>query len=341
MSETNTGHRPEEREQLSSFFKGLRETRKLPHDPDTVQKAIIIGLMTIAPTEVRNSGILTDPHRLAAIDAITAYQVGLNDKMDFEGSNRTDIDDIVEEARQLEIMGETKLKEALAALPETTRMPIEANLAEAIKEIEHTESWIRNKRDNNDVTFQDSEAYRNIVNAISNVAISSVLFGPEKLKDRTQPIEEPLEIDKISDKYSWILGSNPSSEVDRVIMIMHNVGMIAQIVDDWHDRDIDTALSIPTVATTALDSANGDASLAKAFLWRRMDDYKGKARELGLSKIGTESVTRIVSYGKFGANFLVQRGRGSEKIRDFVNKHHGHIREDRWMRGELDLKTTE
>src|ERR1035437_5588556 len=110
---------PNEREQVINFARARRKLSEAPYKPGYMQKGIILGLMTVLPNEVKSSGILNNPQRMAVVDAFVAYQVRANDRLDFEGAGRNDIGSIIDEAKQKEQLYRGKLDVALQALPES------------------------------------------------------------------------------------------------------------------------------------------------------------------------------------------------------------------------------
>jgi hypothetical protein len=323
------GKLPSEFRQIGNFLNAKSKLKNVPNLRGS-QTTILLGLMTIIPEEVKLSGILENPQRLAVIGAIVNYQIALNDRLDFEGAKRTDISDLMQEARNREVSARTKLDTMLINLPEAESKQAKDGIDVAVGEIEFTEKWIREKR--------DIDRYRNLVNAALNVATISVLFSREKLPLQEQiGNNENTTIEDLADKYAWVMGDNPSNNVERAVMIMHNVVMAAQIVDDWHGRNIDELLNIPSYASGALKMADGDKKTAKAVLNRKRSEYKAKARALGLGTIATEGPIMLTSILSGAYSFLVKRARSSELLRKKLNYRFA-LRETGFMSGKLDKK---
>lgn len=286
---------PGEFKQIKNFLDAKKRLKDVPNRRGP-QTTILLGLMTIIPEEVKSSGILENQQRLAAIGAIVNYSISLNDRLDFEGAKRTDISDLMQEAKNREVSTRAKLDAVLTNLPEAESKQVKDSIDVAVEEIEFTEKWIREKRDNNTISFSDIDRYRNLVNAIINVATTSVIFGRENLSPQKQIVNNKnITIEDLADKYAWVMGDNPSNNVARAVMIMHNVAMAAQIVDDWSGRVIDELLNIPSYASGALRMTDNDKLAAKVILNRKRNEHKAKARALGLGTIATEGPIMLTS----------------------------------------------
>jgi len=329
---------PNEREQLVNFTRARRALSEAPYKPGYLQKGIILGLMTVLPDEVKSSGILNNPQRMAAVDAFGAYQVRANDRLDFEGAGRSDIGNIIDEARQKERLSRFKLDVVLQALPEGDRSQVAEIIDTSLQEVEVVEKWIREKRDSKTLDFTAIDIYRNTVNAIENTSTTAMVLGPSRLSSHTLPIpEQQRDIQSILDKYAWVLGNHPATSAERAVMIMHNLSMAAQVIDDLRGQKIDNLLDIPTYASGAKRLTGGDRKAARAILNAKIVAYKAKARELGLGKLATEGSLGIVSTFETVGALVTRKARSSDLMRRLVGKHL-FLRELKYVDGELDIK---
>jgi len=331
---------PNEREQVINFARARRKLSEVPYKPGHMQKGIILGLMTVLPGEIKSSGILNNPQRMAVVDAFVAYQVRANDRLDFEGAGRNDIGNIIDEARQEERLSRFKLDVILQALPDGDRSQVAEVIDTSLQEVEVVERWIRERRDSGTLDFTAIDIYRNTVNAIENVSTTAMVLGPGRLASHIQPIpEEQRDIQSILDKYAWVLGNHPATPAERAVMIMHNISMAVQIIDDLSGQRIDALLRIPTYASGARALTSGDRKAARAILNGKIAAYKAKARELGLGKLATEGALGVMSVAEKVGALLTRKARNSERGRRLAEKHFPYLRETKYITGQLDKRT--
>lgn len=333
---------PGERQQLANFARARRKLSEAPYKPHLMQKGIILGLMTVLPGEIKSSGILNNPQRMAVVDALVAYQARVNDRLDFEGSGRSDIAEITKESKQVETDYRQKLEHALSGLSEEKRGKTIEIIDSSVHEVEAVEQWIREKRDVNDLNFSNVDIYRNIVNAISNVTITAVMLGPERFSSHLDPIPADwLDVQSIIDKYAWVSGNHPATSAERAVMIMHNVAMVSQIIDDIYGDHIDKLLNIPTCFSAALAMTGGDRKTAKRFLHQEADRYKEKAHELGLGKLAIKAPMMFMSAMERVNASVTRSARSNKSLRGLMIKRYPdqYLREKRFIEGKLDTKT--
>lgn len=325
--------------QIKNFLKARKEVAHARDKPIDLRRKILLGLMTVIPEEIKLSGILENPQRMAVALGILDYQFGLNDRIDFEGAGRTDISVLIEEARNREASAREKLNIVLLYLPETESVQIIDGINTAVQEIEFVEKWIREKRDNNTVGFSDVDRYRNLVNAINNVMVTSTVLGKEKLSHTKRVVNKDTTIDEIEEKYSWVMGDNPLNNEERAVMIMHNMAMAVQIVDDWQGKHIDELLNIPSYASGALKMADGDIKAAKGIIDIKKDEYKAKARVLGLGKVAANGSFMYFANLIGAYSFLTKKARHVGFLRQTLNKG-ALLREASFMQGKLEKPVT-
>lgn len=319
---------PRELQQIKSASLALREIVTSPYKPRRAQSLIIIGFSSVIPEQVKASGILNNPQRIAVVDAVEQYMVALNDRVDYEGSGRDDIPDLIKETKDTEVSKKMELDRALADLPEEEQQRARENIETAAMEIEFVEDWIRKKRDTNNVTFNDVDIYRNITNAISNVALSSVIFGPGSLTDRVKQIKG-MDVQSIIDKYAWVTGRHPQNEIEKGVMIAHNIAMAVQIIDDWKGRDIDKLLNASSYAVAVLRSVGDIESIAKVWLYDEKDKYIERARGLGIGKIATDVPLTFAAILELVHNKIAKSGRKHTWVRrQFANRNMGKREQD-------------
>ena len=297
MSEFTTP-KPQEVSQIKNFVKGGNEIRGLGPESGKKLKFLLLGLHTIVPQELQESGILNNKPHAAAVSSLLDYQVSLNDVMDFKGMKEP-TPDLVNLANEREQVSRDKFDKSLEVLPEDKRGFIEEVSENAIREVTFIETWIRNVRDNQRATFNDVDLYRKLVNAVSTVCDVATIFGPEKFAGKLNTIpEKELTMQSIIDKYAWVFSTSPNDEIERATMIAFNTTMDVQVADDWQDRDIDEAMSIPSYGTAAIlryESDEPGKKEAKRFLKQIKDDYRNKAKELGLGKISADGLSKAMS----------------------------------------------
>jgi len=311
---------PGEVQQVSNFFKGRQEIRKarVEYKPRAIQAGILYGLETLVPSEVKASAILHNPDRMRVVDSLLAYQVRMNDRIDFANAGRSDIADLRSESVRLEAEAKSKLDSDLTKLnsPET-KILIES----AIKEVEVVESYIASRR--MQLSFDDVEKYRNVVNAVSNCVVTAAVLGPQFLPGRLETLpQERLNWQGIYDKYKWAFGSEPANNVERTIMIMHNLGMAGQIDDDWFGRHIDEALGIYSYADAALDEKHHNEVEAHEFLDGIRKAYLDQAKRLGLSPMGIKMIDGVQRRLQKTMNWFTRKARFSQnpKVQHFIRE---------------------
>lgn len=327
--------------QVLNYNRGRHILKDMDYKPKTMQRGIIHGLLTIAPDIVENYKILEDKERLVATDALIKYQIGINDRIDFEGSNRPDLDDLTQITKQEEQDRHSAFQEAIQKLPENDRKLIEQQAETALQEVEIVEEWIRKKRDTYPVSFQDMNHYRNTVNAISEVQVMSMMLGPDVLAARLPTATGKMEIQDIMDKYAWLSGRSSQNSIEQAMMIMHNIAMSSQVVDDWNDRKIDGLLNTPSFASAAFKMLDGDEEQAGIYLKTVQQNYQGRAQFLGLGKVPSSGITQLFNVFAKAKSVRAEiahqtRGRNykyfSPKSRLFG------FREEMYTQGKLDRK---
>lgn len=241
---------------------------------------VVKGLYTIVPEEVKSSGFTESKEKVSVANALLNYQVWLNDRIDFTQSGRKDIGDIIGYLKTEEEESRSRLRKTLEQLgsDETNAL-----ISTTIKEIELAESHFH--LFNREPSFDDTERYRNLVNAISNYALSALILGEDKFADKRVGSEEPKTWDELHQKYSWIMNSEYSNDSQRAVIIMHKLAMAAQIYDDWKGQHIDRQLGIESFATAALREKGGNKKEAEQFLLSVKDAYEREARELGIGLV--------------------------------------------------------
>lgn len=275
--------------QIKNFLKGRSEIKhsQTEYKPRAIQSGILYGLETLIPQEIKSSGILQNQDRLRMVDDLLAYQVRMNDRIDFTYSGRNDIADIKAECVNQETQAKINLDLSLGTInsPE-----IKTIILNSFKEVEVIEQYIHFKRGR--LSFDEVEKYRNLVNAISNCAVTASILGPQsKLLERLKPLSsEDLTWQGIYKKYAWVFDDNSSNNVEKTIMIMHNLGMAGQIDDDWYGKHIDRTLGIDSLANAAMEEKQQNQSQAKEFLDGIKKAYLDKTESLGLSSLGIKII---------------------------------------------------
>jgi hypothetical protein len=130
------------------------------------------------------------------------------------------------------------------------------------------------------------------------------------------------------------MSTTPSTELERALMIMHNITMVAQVMDDTVGRDIDQQLNIPSYGYAAQRISDGDKKIAKQYLRDTKRHYKSKVRDLGLGNVGRRSTFNLLrGVLEIGA-FALQRGKTNDRVRNSLIKKMP-IREKMYLEGTL------
>lgn len=305
--------------QIQNFLKATGEIKaaNLEYKTGGIQSGILYGLKTLIPHEVNISGILINPDRRRMVDDLLAFQVRLNDRIDFANVHRQEIAKFTQEA----ILKETDAKAKLYTSISKIRSPeLEVTIGNAIAEVEVVEAYIASRRGN--LSFDVIEKYRNIVNAISNCVVTRSILGPRYLADRLQTLSsDQMNWEGINEKYRWVLTSDPQNNVERTIQIMHNLGMAGQIDDDWYGRHIDQAMGIESFASAALDEKAHNPVQAKEFLDDIKNSYLVQAKRLGLNPAGEALIDKVQRRMQKVMNWVTRKARYSENthLREYLN----------------------
>lgn len=309
------GSFPGRLEQYRNFVHGHREIKKAKekYKFSGILSGIIYGLDTLVPEIVERSGFLADPDRQKLADGLLFYQITINDRLDFEHSQRSNLNDLIKYCRTRESETRAKLDRRLATAKPEFRQIID----QSVLEVEIVEKYIANKRSN--LSFADIEKYRNLVNAISICAVTGTILGPDLFALRLSSLpEDKLNWPGIYEKYSWMFSSDYNNDFERVILIMHNLAMAGQIDDDWYGRHIDRQLGIPSFASAAMIEVEHDPAQAKAFLDGIHGVYLQNVLDLGLDKFGLATIDKIQRQFQKFASHLTTSARCS-KVKAYRN----------------------
>ncbi|MDO8488426.1 MAG: hypothetical protein Q7S31_03905 [bacterium] len=336
MSESNEF--PGNITQVQNFLKATGEVKiaNVEYKAGGIQSGILYGLETLIPNEVKASGILTDPDRRKTVDDLLAFQVRLNDRIDFANAHRQETIEFTQDAILKEADAKTKLD---ASLRKVQSPELEVTIRDATAEVEAVEAYIASRKGN--LSFDDIEKYRNIVNAISNCAVTRAILGPNYLADRLQTLPaDKMNWQGIYDKYRWVLSSEPQNNVERTVQIMHNLGMAGQIDDDWYGRHIDQVMGIESFATASLDEKAHNPEQAKEFLDDIKSSYLTQAKRLGLNPAGAALIDGVQKRMQKVMNWVTRKARYSENthLKEYLNTKvvpKMGIREKAFARGEI------
>jgi len=340
MSEIVLSPRGEVSQAKDMLWNFLQVKKDLPLKPRNGQRAALAVVEVFVPGAVRESGIIKNPERIAAVNATLGYLICLNDAIDFAGANRPELHEDVEIASAREKERRQELDDALSKLPDGERERAVTIVSSALKEVALVERDIREIRDTRAVRFDEADRYRGLVNAINVASVVGLTFGPGDLDNRLQVIpDQKLSIEAIEDKYHWIIDSvsEPLTGVERPTAAMYNLCQAIQIDDDWHGQHIDALLRIPGYASAAIDRYGGDRKQAHGFLNEKRGNYKKRAYELGLNRVSIEGVM-----GTFAGLERVVRGGAkighslNESLREKVGKKIPAQRESSYILRRLD-----
>lgn len=297
--------------QLVNLRVATKDTIKKANEeyrPDPIQRQILYGLATLIPEDIKHSGILSNPDRRKMVDHLLSFQVRLNDKMDFENAHRQETVTMAADALQEMNRVKTNLD---ASLHRLQAHELTETIRSTSEEVQIVEAYIASRKGT--LSFDDIEKYRSIVNAINNCAVTQAILGPEYLADRLQSLpEDQMSWQAISEKYRWVLSLDPQNNVERAVIIMHNLAMAAQVDDDWYGRGIDRALGIESFATAALKENGNNHHKSKELLDGIRDSYKSGAKKLGFNAVGVEAIASLFKIIAFGMSWTTRQARHSK-----------------------------
>ncbi len=272
-----------ELDQIQNFRLAREKIKALEYQPLPMQKLLYLGLLTLMPTEIEQSGAL-EKDRMAAVASLVKHQIALNDYLDFTGSGRNDIDQVIAISAQRKDDSWTKMRSSMERVFSPEQISLVLN---ALEELKFVEEWATAQAKK--WTLDQVTTYRNVVNAINNLVVTTTVFGfPDELVAKLQPLEQPLSFESLRKKYAWIIGNHYQSEAQRVIMIMHNLTMAGQIDDDIYGEPIDTKLNIHSYATVARDQ-----NLPFTLLHAMREKHLQLAIDLGLGKVATLGIDNL------------------------------------------------
>lgn len=133
-------------------------------------------------------------------------------------------------------------------------------------------------------------AYRALENAVSLVNLSAIVLDHSELKARVLPKIEKRTTQAVKEKYSWILESNPETDMERKLCALFNIVMGLQCCDDVHDLEQDLRLGLDTIATETLKMHSGDERKTRRTVAKIRDKYYERARGLGATKAATSAI---------------------------------------------------
>lgn len=271
-------------QQLSNFKLAREKLSLVDTQISTLLKLLLLGMLTLIPDVVEESGILEDSKHLETTTSLLRYQVALNDWLDFSLSRRTDI----QSALLLAANSENSAYHEATGLLSQTCSPKQIELVQqSLKEITTIEVWAATKQD---WTLAEAIEYRNLVNAVSNVLLTTVtLKFPQNLVEKLESDSAQSSMDDIRTKYSWILQNQFENRLEQTVLIMHNLAMAGQIDDDKFGQTVDGALNLHSVALVAQQKIQDPAKI-KQVLDQLKNQYLETAQKLGLSSIAVRGI---------------------------------------------------
>lgn len=281
-------------DQVMGFVRGTGEVgkarliNKLPHI-NGIQVTAIVGMLSLIPDIVHESGILKDRDLILVINALIDCQVGMNDFYDYQAieNPNTKIKDSKDEAQEYA----ERTKDRLSSLLHRRRDEgLTAVITEYLRELECIENTARERAP---MDLEHAIQYRELVNAISTIVLVAAILGPEKLQTRMKFVnfdsDDPYRT--IVDNYRWV--TNPGriydDPLERAIIAMFNMSMAAQCDDDREGAEIDRILNAQSMFLAA-ERELGSRKRAIAYIERRKFDYHSRARDFGLSHISSRSM---------------------------------------------------
>ena len=311
------------------------------YQPRLMQSLVLRGLYTIIPDNLVASGHLHNPIRMKVIDSLLAYLFRLNDYQDFAGAGRSGLDKEAEETKQIVEEKKRALDLNIEDIPgEEQREEIRRIIDNAVAENIFIERYIRLKRHN--LSFDDIEKYRSLINAINNCTTTAIILGSEQLQERLPSIKEELSWEAIYEKYSWVFGDNYQNNAERAIIIMHNIAMAGQVDDDFYGSHIDKSLNTPSFSSAAMAEHDNDKDKAKEFLNGIKRSCMAKARKVGLGFVETEAIILSLKTLQQIHSFITRMSRRYSKqlgklgLLDIIATKFGKfVREKAYIEGSL------
>lgn len=329
---------PSEVKQISNFLQGRKQLKEI-HLPSGVTKTIINGLMTLIPEEVRRSRILERPELLQTVFDLVQYQIRFNDRLDFEGANKTEIKNLLDETKDRERLASDKLRESIGNLADKAEADrAKALVKQLVEETEFVEKYVRSPAF--ELTTENALRYRRLVNAIGNSNVTAILMGKGALDDRLKPIEnEEMSFGGLEKKYSWMFGNDPKNKLERAVIIMERASTVMQIIDDVHGYQIDKLLGVPSIAAAVFQSNKNQRGkkesnqLKKRFIKEAIDAGLGRIPMKGIAT-GFGTLQKI---GAFVVRSASRRKDTSALLERFPKNLPGSagVREKAYMTGKL------
>lgn len=320
-----------------TFSKSLKFV--LDKTPRQFRRGPLWGLAS----ELEASGFINSPEDTHVVNTLGEYQVALNDLFDFRGANRPELDNITSDLEGQATKIKQKLNETIDQIADQNkRVDVKNAIENSVIELEFIESYVRSGQI--PLTIDNVDKYRNVVNAINEIVDISLVLGIDRFKKRLAPIpKESFSWESIYEKYRWVFEGQYENEPEKYLIMLHNLAMSAQLVDDWHDIEIDRLLGIPSFGVVIIDSFDGNKKQARKNIAKRIRVYKDKAQEIcGVGYFSQGLFVSAVGWFKATSNFALRQAKYSkntqirERFSRFVKKSLGN-REQKYIAGELDF----
>lgn len=293
--------------------------------------------------QLEASNFMTSAEDKNVVNTLGKYQVTLNDLLDFEGANRPELQDILTHARSDSVKAKSNLDAAIDKITDPNKQTEIRRLIEnSVTELSFAERYVRSGAF--PITLDSVDQYRNVVNAINEVVDLALVLGTSDFQARLGTIpDNQLSWDALYEKYRWVFEGQFQNDSQKYTIMLHNLAMAAQLVDDWHDTDIDGLLNIPSFGAVAMKTYEGDKVMARQEVARRIRTYKNKAHSVtGLGYFSQQLFISGLNWFKSASNFAMRQAKYGENSRikagfaKFVRSTLGQ-REQQYVTGKLDL----
>lgn len=298
------------------------------------------GYLTLIPEEVHQSRILEKPDLLQAAGDMIQFQLAFNDRIDYQYSGRTDIDDLIYDSAKKEQAARNQLDLSLHALEnpaEAFRLQgVVNNLA---RETEFVEQFIRTKPQ---IKYEDALQYRRLVNAIAMCSVTRMLMREKYQGSKLSETDKTeLTWEGVNNKYAWLFNSdnNGLNRLEIAMKIMERLTTVAQLDDDLFGRHIDEKLNVPSTALTAIHDQNGNVEKAEDVLNNYRRNFLSEARTLGVGVLPSKAFSTTFKEMQRATRIFTRNARKYHNLLQHTHLHAPKMfarhREMAYIRGQI------
>jgi hypothetical protein len=251
---------------IAFYRRETKEDKKYMRLDTSMGAILLIGLGACFPETISNQEENFAETRF--LGSAASVMMELNDFADI----RPRVVDSTDKRRALSLSWKNAFRNAKEQAQKTSNPQLNSRiLLNCQKEVLIVEKAVR--EDHN----IDPKEYREMVNAINILHLSSILLLPHYpgLKEKLQmdnPDRPKSSYPELRKKYSWLKNGDIRNPTEEKLCALFNLVMGMQVIDDWYDKKDDQKLGIPNM-TTQYDSLGAK---------QLKEQYFQKAREYGL-----------------------------------------------------------